>query len=1053
MSENVEHLGAILDIDVKGYLDGIKGAVQASRDLHGALNKLTQGQVSLQRAVIGTGMAIGGLVVAYKAATALKSLHDRTIDSAVRFDALRRSVVATEGSLQAATDTLVRMEKVAKLPGLGFAQAVSGFNQLRNAGYSAALAERSLRAFGNALALIGRGRGELDGLNRAFTQIVSKGKVHAEEINQIAERLPQIRKLMQDAFGTSDTQTLQRRGMSPLAFLEGLIKQAEKLPQVTGGISLAMENMDEALEQTSRKIGEAFVPAHEALLKAAIPIVETVGNIADAFNKLSPEVKTTMGVVAMVGVTGTIVGGLVLVGKEVLTLARIYKDLKIAADAANAAQAAGGVAGLLGGAGGVLGRGARAVLKSGGRVALPVIAGAAAVGVASYGLSSLQTGLVDRVSAIRGMGIPRHPNNDAPIGNGNDNSMEGFWNSYKDLGGKDVSVLEGNLKRAQAMFQQAQALHKAGKVSTLELAYAQKILNDAIADMANPLKETNDALQKTNELRSKLGLVSLEKGGVSKLAGMQSAYASLSGTLGLGERQTAYKAIEAERQADYTRRTGVQGVFGGEANKQALLDSVIKLDLFNRAIEKSTNHVLALPNAFNTMAAEARRVMDQPLLNSVNTSPFRRENVSLPGNAVTMGAFSQLGITPQSDLRRLVSETRAAYEQIASDTTTHVNDRKAAWMKMIEAHIAAGDKLPPAVRKQYDKMRSDTRSATREISTIITNTAQGIASSMFDGLFARDTRSASLNQSLADQTREYDRYVSDVTARIDKLSRIATRSAQEETTSLRLELQRRTEDHNLAVQRIKEELADTANAWTRLRDTALSSLRYIGQAIVSNVIQKLLESTGVVDKLAGGLAKALSYIPGLGGIFGRSAGTLASTALSSAPIIGAGAMQSGAAAALGIGGSVGGGASSVAGAAASSLMSTVGAIGSIGSMISGIVGNFQFSGMNKSLDVIVQHTLQTTNIVRDTLNTANKWWPFLSTNNDAIWAVRDAVMSLHESFQAPRIAMPTATPNGVSSPNGIALSSPSSISVSLSDVRAQSFMRSLKAFGLRSSTF
>lgn len=1042
MSENVEKLGAILDIDVKGYLDGIKGAVHASRELHGALNKLTQGQVSLQRAVIGTGMAIGGLVVAYKAASALKSLHDRTIDSAVRFDALRRSVVATEGSLQAATATLARMEKVAKLPGLGFAQAVSGFNQLRNAGYSAALAERSLRAFGNALALVGRGRGELDGLNRAFTQIVSKGKVHAEEINQIAERLPQIRKLMQEAFGTSDTQTLQRRGMSPLAFLEGLIKQAEKLPQVSGGISLAMENMDEAIERTSAKIGEAFVPAREALLRSAIPIVEAVGNMADAFNKLSPEVKTAMGVVAMVGVTGTIVGGLVLVGKEVKVLIDAYKALAIAAAAANGAQAVGGAAGLLGGAGGVLSKLApRALLGAAGAVALPVAIGAAAYSGLSYLNSQSkfnrpQTGNKGGIDHLLGAVRKMDEGNDS-------NAMEAFWNNYRDLGGKDISVLEGNLKRAQAMFQQAQALHKAGKVSTLELAYAQKILNDAIEDMANPLKETNDALQKTNDLRSKLGLTSLEKGGVTKLAGMQSAYASLSGSLGVGERQTAYKAIQAEREADYTRRTGVQGVFGGDANKQALLDSVVKLDLFNRAIEKSTNHVLALPNAFNAMASEARRVMDQPLLNGVNTSPFRRENISLPGNAATMGAFSQLGITPQADLQRIIAETRSAYQQIASDTNTHVNDRNAAWMKMIEAHIAAGDKLPPAIRKQYDRMRGDTRSAAREISTIITNTAQGIAASMFDGLFVRDTRSASLNQSLADQTREYDRYVADVTARIDKLSKIATRSAQEETTSLRLELQRRTEDHNLAIQRIKEELADTANAWTRLRDTALSSLRYIGQAIVSNVIQKLLESTGAVDKLAGGLAKALSYIPGLGGIFGRSA----STALSSASTIGAGAMQSGAAAALGLGG---GGAASAASGAASGLMGIVGAVGSIGSMISGIVGNFQSAGMNKSLDVIVQHTLQTTNIVRDTLNTANKWWPYLANNNDAIWAVRDAIMSLHESFQAPRISMPTATPNGAPSAS---LSSPNMVSVSLADVRAQSLMRSLKAFGVRSTTF
>jgi hypothetical protein len=146
----------------------------------------------------------------------------------------------------------------------------------------------------------------------------------------------------------------------------------------------------------------------------------------------------------------------------------------------------------------------------------------------------------------------------------------------------------------------------------------------------------------------------------------------------------------------------------------------------------------------------------------------------------------------------------------------------------------------------------------------------------------------------------------------------------------------------------------------------------MGESILSNIIQHVLTATGLVQKLTG----LLSKIPGLGGIFGTASSTAASTAGGVA----------------GAAGSAGGGVASAAGAASSGLMGAINLATGIGSLVSGVVGNFQMSGMNKSLDVLVQHTLQTTNIVRDTLNTANTWWPYLKSNNEALWVIRDTLM-------------------------------------------------------------
>jgi tape measure domain-containing protein len=91
------------------------------------------------------------------------------------------------------------LRKEALKPGLGLEQALRGSVALQAVGYSAEKSRKTLSNFGNALALAGKGKAELDGVVLALTQISAKGKISAEEINQIAERLPQIRTLMKQA--------------------------------------------------------------------------------------------------------------------------------------------------------------------------------------------------------------------------------------------------------------------------------------------------------------------------------------------------------------------------------------------------------------------------------------------------------------------------------------------------------------------------------------------------------------------------------------------------------------------------------------------------------------------------------------------------------------------------------------------------------------------------------------------------------------------------------------------------------------------------------------
>jgi TP901 family phage tail tape measure protein len=236
-----------------------------------------------------------------------------------------------------------------------------------------------------------------------------------------------------------------------------------------------------------------------------------------------------------------------------------------------------------------------------------------------------------------------------------------------------------------------------------------------------------------------------------------------------------------------------------------------------------------------------------------------------------------------------------------------------------------------------------------------------------------------------------------ISADLDEATGEAQKKAAQETAEGKLELARRTADHAAALQRIQEDLekatgdartlaatqtadlkkeldlraidyaAHTAeltkkmedagsqmqNIWEKLGGLATGVLDSIGEAITRSIITKVIEATGIVTKLGTVLGK----IPGLGKIFGGATEDT-TTVLSGigGTGIGVGAEAAGGAA------SAGGGAASAASTAAStSLSSVLGIITGAASAVSGIIGNFQSMGMNKSLDIIVKHTLQTAN--------------------------------------------------------------------------------------------
>lgn len=306
---DVAQARAVLTLDDTQYQREIKKAGQAfdqmGKDVEAA-GKRAAGNVGAALSTLGTRFSIG--VTAPLAALGVASVR-----SATQMDSLKRGLTAVAGSSAEAERQLVRLEEIAKLPGLGRVEAIQASTQLQAAGLSAKTAERSLLAFGNALATVGKGKAELDGVTLALTQITAKGKVTAEEINQIAERVPQIRKVMLAAFGTANTESLQKMGLTAQQFIEGVNNELLKLPRVTGGAQNAFENLQDSIQKALTTIGQQLLPT---VLPIVTRLTERAVELAEAFGRLPAPVRQAVVVMAALAaatgpallVTGQLIG-------------------------------------------------------------------------------------------------------------------------------------------------------------------------------------------------------------------------------------------------------------------------------------------------------------------------------------------------------------------------------------------------------------------------------------------------------------------------------------------------------------------------------------------------------------------------------------------------------------------------------------------------------------------------------------------------------------------------------------------------------------------------
>jgi tape measure domain-containing protein len=242
-------------------------------------------------------------------------------DAYAEFDALRRALATVEPTSQALASKLKELREVAKLPGIGFQEAIQGEVRLRSVGISANLSIRILKEFANAVAMTGGGKAQLNEITVQLGQMAAKGKVLAQDLRPIIEAAPAVATALKNMFGTVSSEAiseqLEKTGKSSTDMITMLLTEMEKAPRVTGGWKNSLENLSDTLFVARAELFEVADKVFNLGEKIAT-VSASVESFVEGFKNLpEPVQKVILGMTALVAILGPASYGLGLLANGI----------------------------------------------------------------------------------------------------------------------------------------------------------------------------------------------------------------------------------------------------------------------------------------------------------------------------------------------------------------------------------------------------------------------------------------------------------------------------------------------------------------------------------------------------------------------------------------------------------------------------------------------------------------------------------------------------------------------------------------------------------------
>ena len=242
----------------------VKGR-EALDDMGRSFGRASGGAQVFTRSLGSLGGVLGGLGLVAAGAGVLR-VGANSVEASVKVEGFRNSLTALYGDAQIANSVLADLQELSLLPGITFESAVQGAVRLKTVSVEGERSIGVIREFGNAAALAGASTDAVGRSLVGFTQILSRGKVSQEEINQILENVPLIGNSIREAFGSIDAEVirdqLEAAGQSTQDFADILVNQLSMGARASADSTRnAFSNLENATFRLHAAIGDRLSPA------------------------------------------------------------------------------------------------------------------------------------------------------------------------------------------------------------------------------------------------------------------------------------------------------------------------------------------------------------------------------------------------------------------------------------------------------------------------------------------------------------------------------------------------------------------------------------------------------------------------------------------------------------------------------------------------------------------------------------------------------------------------------------------------------------------------
>lgn len=239
------------------------GSVQSSAQ--SAMNTVTTGAKVATAALVTLTGAISKVGVGYNAM-------------------MEQSAIAWEtilGSQEEAKQTLKELEIMGAKTPFEFEGLDKAAKLLNMAGYEGDNLFKTLTAVGDAVSAIGGGQEELQGVSMAIFQMASKGKISAEEMNQLAERGIPAWQMIADAQGKSVQQMMEMSQNGELFAKDVLPQLTEQLGKRFGGamekqsstFNGMLSTIKDNLKMIASQMSQGLFENLKSSMEGAIPLL------------------------------------------------------------------------------------------------------------------------------------------------------------------------------------------------------------------------------------------------------------------------------------------------------------------------------------------------------------------------------------------------------------------------------------------------------------------------------------------------------------------------------------------------------------------------------------------------------------------------------------------------------------------------------------------------------------------------------------------------------------------------------------------------------------